>query len=356
MPSPLRELYMYDKLYPVEREVGIEIEMEGAGLSIGENRYWNQCLDHSLRGRESMEYVTRGPVEIQKVGTRLKNLKKALAAARLNPSDRCGVHIHLNCQHFTVRQILNFMFLYLMVEEILVAYCGEGREGNLFCLRSCDAEAFIDRMIEAKEKNDLYPLVKRGNDLRYSSINPAAIKKFGSLEFRALRTPDDILDVEEWAKILHRLKHVSENYEEPLSFIEHYSGQGDEKFFRDIFGEFSEVLLKKVPDAYQKLLNGIRITQDIAYAEAVLMEPEEPREEAGGAGPYFIQQPQEYERWGAIPVFNKAPVPEVYQHRNADGVEVMNDEVRYAAIIKKRQEIRDRMEQVVPPPPLPDDF
>jgi hypothetical protein len=275
---PIYRIIQLRHRYEMPQEIGIEIEMEGHYLALDANRKWIQKGDGSLRGAESMEYITNGPVSRAEVRIYLESLLYRLENDRnnkerpavLQPSDRCGVHIHVNCQDLTFSEVLNYIFLYLIIEKVLVGYCGESREGNMFCLRASDAEYFVDRMIECKKYSDLQQLMGGGDELRYASINPGALFKFGSLEFRALRTPDNLLDIEEWMRLLVQVKDSAAKFEEPVNIIEHYSRMGEDRFFRDVMGPtFSTLLRERVRDVDEKILNGIRLVQDIAYVPTI---------------------------------------------------------------------------------------
>lgn len=270
----IKDFLAFRKIHDPAKEIGIEIEMEGEHLNIKRNRMWQQKLDGSLRGMESLEYILSSPVEKKNVKSALTKLLTNLAftndqwnKAKLKPSDRCGVHIHINIQNMTFFEVFNFMFLYLMLERVLVAYCGESREGNLFCLRASDAEAFIDAMIDCKRISNLNMLQEgRGRlGLRYASMNPGAIFKFGSLEFRSLRTPENLLDIEEWVDILYQVKEASFLFDDPIKFVEHFSMRGEDRWFDDVMGNVAGILKRKVKRIDQKLMDGMRMAQDIAY-------------------------------------------------------------------------------------------
>ena len=134
--------------HAVAGEIGIEIEMEGQMLPhIGSNT-WRSEADGSLRG-ESIEYVLKKPVAREQVAKVLTQLQDMLAkdGAVLEPSNRCGVHVHVNAQQYTFLQVMNIVVLYLMFEDILTKFCGQHREGNYFCLRARDAGRFVEQLI-----------------------------------------------------------------------------------------------------------------------------------------------------------------------------------------------------------------
>lgn len=230
--------------YPEEQEVGIEIEVEGDLHFMDRLRFWRQDDDGSLRGN-GMEYVLTEPVSREKVLKRLTYLKNKIKqnGLRLNPSERCGVHVHINCQYMEEQEVLNFMMLYLLFEEVLTRYCGEDREGNLFCLRASDAEYMLQCIQRHCKTGTISGLSYE--DIRYAGLNLCALSKYGSLEFRTLRTPNNITRINVWVNILLRLKDQARQYKETYEIIEGISAQGMIRFAQKIFGlRHMERLLK----------------------------------------------------------------------------------------------------------------
>ena len=245
-------------------EVGIEIEVEGNKVPLIQSDYWRSDNDGSLRGN-SMEYVLSSPVKRTEVVTALNNLKKHLAdyEAQLDISNRCGVHIHLNVQEFTFKQVMTFACLYLMLEEILVKFCGEEREGNLFCLRAKDADYLVTGLRQAMATGSLAHV--QSHQYRYASINMTALGKYGSLEFRSMRSTEDFDVISQWVEILLKLKDQSLNFDTPTQLIEMMSANGADAFVEQILGPLSELV--QCPDMSMVVMNGVRIAQNIAYTK-----------------------------------------------------------------------------------------
>lgn len=258
----------------VGKEIGIEVEMEGKGLlgdMPGGGRRpafavagWRQEEDGSLRG-ESMEFVLNVPIPRKQVKKALTALSNALAQNNvvLHETDRCGVHVHLNVQELTTVQAMNIIILYLIVEDLMVRYCGEDREGNLFCLRACDADMMIQQLRECKRTGSLMNMAN--NMFRYASINIAAIAKYGSLEFRSLKTPKNMMDIEEWVKLILCIRDAAVQYESSEQIVEGFSKNGEKQFLQGIFGD----LYKKVyyKDCEQAMQDGVRRVQEVAYTK-----------------------------------------------------------------------------------------
>ena len=257
---------LFDVVRQDGKDIGIEIEMEGEHLKYPISRYWRGTNDGSLRG-ESLEYVLKSPVSRDMTKQRLQFLKNELEAhdSKLHPSDRCGVHIHVNCQDLTVCQVINFSIVYLILEELLVEMCGEQRIGNLFCLRASDADLIITALRICKQEDSLNPIQNRR--YRYASINLAAISKFGSVEFRSFQTPKNIMKIQKWIEILLRIKDYSLEFNEGYHIIENVSMGGPAQFVQNVLG-IDAALLSKI-GRERIITEGVRRVQEIAYAPPV---------------------------------------------------------------------------------------
>ena len=248
------------------KEIGIEIEMEGRNLLTDLEKFWIVHGDNSLRGDRpaaASEYVLKEPVPRAKTLQRLTYLQTELAKSNstLRPSDRCGVHVHVNCQDLDFKKVMNFATLYLIFEELLVKWCGEQREGNLFCLRASDADYIIQGMCECMASGDMSPV--QSNHYRYAAMNLGALRKFGSVEFRAMGTPKKFSKIERWIKLLLKVKDASQGYQEPYNIIEDMSAQGGQLYVRNVFQELSKHL---VHDNVNKMcMDGVRRVQQVVY-------------------------------------------------------------------------------------------
>lgn len=245
------------------REIGIEIEMEGANLQPPLLSYWKMTHDGSLRG-ESVEYVLKFPAKRQFVSDRLEYLAKKLNkhGALLAPSDRCGVHVHLNVQEMEWKQLINLITLYYIVEDLLVHYCGEEREGNMFCLRARDAEYLLWGIVQGVTKGHFRDLQQ--NHVRYAALNLTALSKYGSVEFRTMRTPADIMEILPWVEMILQLKDASLGYVNPVEIITDFSMQGPKEFLAKLFPGHANKLKYKGYEV--DLLEGVRRAQEVAYA------------------------------------------------------------------------------------------
>lgn len=267
--NEIGELTMVDFLN-VERqegEIGVELEIEGDGCAaIKPNQYWRIEHDGSLRG-EACEIVLKKPCTRAHLPLRLKHLAKMVKLVEFQDSGRAGIHIHVNIQDMTPKELVQMMCLYMIFEETLVEWCGEGRVGNLFCLRVSDAP-FVLKVIREAVKTGRWRVLDT-DQIRYSSMNLKAIAQYGSLEFRALRSTTDIGVINQWIEILLRVKDMSRAFASPQAIIEGLSAEGTEGFFGSI--------MQGLPVQYNHaaLISGVRSAQVLAYVRGKWLQGDE---------------------------------------------------------------------------------
>lgn len=105
--------------------------------------------------------------------------------------------------------------------------------------------------------------------MKYSGLNPYALRKYGSMEVRTLRgcsEPDVILS---WVAILRRIYELSADFTDPRKVCELFSGRGPTGFFEEILGPMAMIVRSGVPfnneEIEDSLYRGIRLAQDICY-------------------------------------------------------------------------------------------
>lgn len=245
---------------------GIEIEVEANNFlpDYIADSYWTCHHDGSLRGRGSqMEYVFSKPLPIKDSIIELKKLDKRMVDTKvqLYETIRAGTHIHLNVNPLTLSELKKFTVLYFICEEVLVDLCGEGRQGLHFCLRAVDSRMFIPLI---KEKIFSGRAQKISNDLRYSAMNFASLPKFGSLEFRAIKTPIPFIRIEQFLTFFNKLLEYSKEFENTEKIMEEMSGGGGSQKLEKIF--VNSFLLNTTPkDFFEKTRNGVWLAQHLAY-------------------------------------------------------------------------------------------
>jgi hypothetical protein len=245
--------------------IGLEIEVEGSNFFTA-TKYWRSEHDGSLNN--GMEYVFREPLDIPLVKKALTyfDYRAKICESKLVSSVRTGVHVHLNVQDLSMLELFNLITLYVLFEEVLTAYCGDSRDGNLFCLRCRDAESLVWAISQSIKTQDFSNL--NHDNIRYSSLNLMSLWAYGSLEFRAMQTPEASKiygGVFEWVNIVAKLKEACKLFKDPIGVIENFSGEDNLDFLSMVFGDMSGPLLN-VPDCEEKIYSGMRNSQDIAYS------------------------------------------------------------------------------------------
>lgn len=246
-----------------EGDVGIEVEVEGKNLPITE-KYWRMEEDGSLRG-ESKEYVLERPMSLAHARLALKYLGVMYNKYEsvVHDSVRAGVHVHVNVQKLNIIELYNFMTVYIILENMLTKYCGESREGNLFCLRTGDAEYLLHQLSEVARSRRFRALVT--DDLRYASMNVKALGTYGSLEFRAMRGTRDLDAIYVWAEVLLNLREVAKTFQSPCEVVANFSEGSASTFVERCLGKHTD-LFTGYTGWEKDIVLGMRRAQDIAFA------------------------------------------------------------------------------------------
>jgi hypothetical protein len=249
-------------LAKVEGDWGVEIEVEGKRLP-QRIKGWRVEHDGSLKGEEAYEYVTPKPQSRKGVDEALKALEAAykLNDSRVDESVRAGVHIHMNVQDYSVKEVFTFATLFFIVEPVLLKWCGENRDGNLFSLGTSHAEYQLFALQEALENKNWRAL--RTDNLRYAALNFQSLFKYGSLEFRSMRSTPDLNLIGDWVDILEELRDSAKKFSSPYDIMMSFSGEGEANFFRRVFPKHHAMLTF---NGYEGLIRqAIRRVQMLAF-------------------------------------------------------------------------------------------
>src|ERR1700761_3192694 len=269
---PLIEAFSFRlKKNQTDGEIGLEIECEGTNLFNAPVQYWVTHQDNSLRNHGDhppIEYVLQKPIPRGDVPKALDYLSKKLkeSGSTIDESTRTSVHVHVNCQKLTMKEVYQYILLYMIFEEILVDFSGPGRPGNLFCLRAKDAEYNVQVMENAIKTESFTEMFSP--DLRYTACNTASLGKFGSLEFRSLRGTVDQELIQTWVDILLLLKDRALTYKNPQEIVEDFMKVGPDRFLLKTFSRRPDIyrLFYGRTDLQMSLWDGLRLMRDVAYA------------------------------------------------------------------------------------------
>lgn len=250
---------------PVDGDVGIEIEVEGSNLppSGSKSVYWRITEDNSLRG-ENREFVYKKPLCIDKVSDSLFELQVMFdkCNSTVDYNHRAGIHVHVNVQDLTLRQLIAFISLYCIYEQSLLNFCNPFRRKNHFCLSTADATFIVELLKVTLQSGEVNSLST--DEIRYCSINLTSLFKYGSVEFRSLESTGDSDKVIDWCNLLVKMRDYSKTVSIPTDLFYTASGAGHEEFTKQVFGEMFPVISPLV--TYSTFYGGIRNIQHAVHS------------------------------------------------------------------------------------------
>lgn len=247
-------------LEKVDADLGIEIEVEGENLPSRVGESWRVDRDGSLRG-ESYEYVSK-PIKYKELTSTLNQLKDAYrrTGAVVHESIRAGVHVHRNVQDFTPVQLFNLSISYFAIEDLLMKWAGESREGNHFCLRAKDGEFVLFQLQRVADTRMIKHL--NTDTIRYCSLNLFSLFKYGTVEFRGMRGTANLDAIKIWTEMIYALTENSKRFLDPLDIIMSMSGNGEDSFLRTLLPDHHSLLT--YPGYESAIRESIRRLQFIA--------------------------------------------------------------------------------------------
>lgn len=258
-------------------DVGIEIECEGKKIQVLDGKYWKTEQDGSLRGRfpdEASEFVLKKPIDVKEVIPAMEELINHQKDAKLDFGYRTSVHVHVNVQDLTSDELMNFIYTYLLLEEPLVNFCGRERKGNRFCLRVQDAEGFVFTLADVFRQGVPAAIRLDENSIRYSSLNIASLRKYGSIEFRAMRGNMDAELINIWCNSLVSLREFSKQFKEPKDVVRAFLDHDPKDFMKEALGEWYSYYT--YPRMVKEIQRSYSLSLDLPFAFKSYKEPEKP--------------------------------------------------------------------------------
>jgi hypothetical protein len=235
------------KTYPAGF-IGIELEVCGTALPTfthredwypgpGKKPVWLTTPDHSLAA-DGREYVMSEPGNPATVEALLKDWTKQTTTTKFRDDISASTHVHISLGGMTWRQVLSVLATAYMLEPFLLNIVREDRQYNLFCLPQ---EVCAGSMHDMSLLFEQYGRLDQtdGNE-RYSGINTAAIRRYGSLEFRHKEALTDAEEIKTWALLIRQI--VMAGSELHISEIgTSYYANPPKKFLETIFGSANAV-------------------------------------------------------------------------------------------------------------------
>lgn len=190
--------------------IGIEVEVENIPDKVDCTPVWAYKEDGSLRNN-GIEYVS-APMEAQYVPSALSYLKHHLNSAN-NPeyTPRTSIHVHMNVQNMSFKQVQVFTLLYLCFESLLYSYAGNGRNKSIFCVPLSHA-GYVGNLRGFFSFNDFSSTAFTEyfrHWHKYTGFNLHPVHQFGTVEFRHLAGTDDVEYISKWVSLILALKEAA---------------------------------------------------------------------------------------------------------------------------------------------------
>lgn len=219
---------------------GVEIELERT-TNIRALGAFLPKEDGSLRNN-GMEYVSL-PWPYEWLVEELNKFYKENSISEVNVSERCSVHVHLNCQQLTIPQVHCLLKLYQVLEQVLFQWIGADRNTSIFCVPI--SETMIHNKVIKSDPAAFLGIIRRWQ--KYTAFNLIPLLSLGTVEFRHMSgqaTPEKII---QWLAIIGSmyefvLKNTNEMFDAFLMQLNSSSQY--------------QVLIEKVFGEHSKLFNG----------------------------------------------------------------------------------------------------
>lgn len=168
--------------------IGIEIEVEKAGVVREDLKYWNIITDGSLRD-SGREFVLRKPVALKDRLLPILEYNR-VTAGRDNQwvhNYRTSVHVHINVAPLTLEEFNRLIKLYMLVEGTMYRAGGVWRRDSPYCIPANDSPRMFNMLCNAITDVDSY--IKacktfRNPSFKYCGLGLFRLGDLCTVEFR----------------------------------------------------------------------------------------------------------------------------------------------------------------------------
>lgn len=255
------------------RKIGVEFELENIIYHIEAGRYplLRFSTDNSLRNN-GIE-ITTIPVKGTNILLALDQLQKWIKDSNNKPvcSARTGLHVHIDMRDVDIKQLINVLTTYLIVEESLFKYCGEDRKQNPYCspLSNCIGNFTEYKLADLLSTSDSKILRALDKHIKYSALNLRPLISYGTIEFRMHKGSCDTEEILQWINILLSVVTFGIEYKSsPQDIIDSICTNTDE-FIDKVFRGYLPIMKE---DLYDDLLYGARQAQHLYRHREVMSE------------------------------------------------------------------------------------
>ena len=220
--------------------IGLELETENCHIhtsafytKLGVLTNFKVDQDGSLRG-VAYEFISY-PMKSTHALSALDKFFKSADFTDANYSDRCSVHVHVNCTDMTLEQVGCVALLYTTLEELLFEFVGGNRDTNIFCIPWNQCRSHFDLITKFLN----YPSYTLRNWNKYTALNLIPLTTQGTIEFRQMHGTSDMVKLTQWINIIGAIFAYAKRTElnnlitqiKELNTNSHY-----EMFFNEVLG------------------------------------------------------------------------------------------------------------------------
>ena len=184
----------------IERARGNRMQYEFQGYNHTDNRsYYKFVSDSSIHGDNPIECVSPVLEGNDKGFESLKNCCKTLNEAEAKVNRSTGLHVHIGVANLTDTWFVNIFKNYKKLENVIDTFMSlsRRRDNNTFC-RSLQGYNFDFCCNSIAD-------VQRKLSSRYFKVNPMAINRHGTIEFRQHQGTTDFEKIKNWVNFCAKL-------------------------------------------------------------------------------------------------------------------------------------------------------
>lgn len=188
--------------FGIEVEVEQALEFEHVDDNADQRRGLSNDLvscvhDGSLRDR-GCEFIFAKPLEVgtDEFNQAVQYIQDVCEELDVVSSFRTSTHFHMNISDLTKDQVMNVLFLSVMIEPALMEYCSDHRKNNRFCIPWESDYSLVSRVHNNPRLSDL-PWAMQDYS-KYAATSLHRMADLGTIEYRMF---DSIWDADTLRKI-----------------------------------------------------------------------------------------------------------------------------------------------------------
>lgn len=202
---PSRSLVNSEVFFGVELELEnckYELPEHGGTPVVGNIELPGGMLAHkdgSLRNG-GIELITL-PIRGAELVSQIKFMCKVAQEHKWKPSNRAGLHVHVDVQDLTIPRYMNLLKAYALIEPCFFNASGNERSGSIYC-KSWFQHASNDVLRSVLEQ--MAQGIGDNMPSRYLGLNINSTRKHGTIEFRHKNSTVDPEEILDWVNVIGR--------------------------------------------------------------------------------------------------------------------------------------------------------